>query len=60
MAWRIMIVVEDMDYEPDERPGHLADAGWYGWVGGPGDVEPKEFDDYEAALAQAEALSVAS
>ena len=64
MAYRIMIVVEDIDYLPEyneaaePREVHGADAGWYGWTGMAGDVLPTIFVDYEDALAHAEALTV--
>jgi hypothetical protein len=58
MAYRIMIVVEDLDYDPDSRESDLSDAGWYAWIGGPGDREPTIVEDYEDALAIAEELTV--
>ncbi len=58
MAYRIMIVIEDLEYLPDEREGHLADAGWYGWVGRAGDFTPQIVVDYEEAMAIAEELTV--
>lgn len=64
MAYRIMILIEEIEYLDEYNPAaeprevHGADAGWYGWTGMAGDVQPTIFNVYEDAMAQAEALTV--
>jgi len=59
-GYQIWIVIWDRDYPMSsvvEVDGW--EAGWYGWTGKPGDVPPTIIDEYQDALATAEALSVA-
>lgn len=58
MSYRVMIVIEDLEYSPDDRGVHLSDAGWYGWTGEAGDHDPAIFSDYEEAMALAEELTI--
>ena len=54
-TWRIMVVVEDMDYDPNSRKLHPADAGWFGLENNDG--TPHLFVDYDKAITEAETLA---
>ncbi len=59
MAYRIMIVVEDLDYDPDTNPHQSrARVYYHSWIGGLGDRKPAVIEDYETALVIAEELTV--
>lgn len=67
MSYRIMILVEDLDYVPisdggdnpdaEPRPDHPADAGWFPWNGHSPGGPPITFENYEDALDTAERMS---